>query len=484
MHRKSYSVVLIIGSVVLTAIAFFTLGSVYQMRVTPVVVETEYVSPEGDSALVKFMEAYYTIESRYYKDVDSNDLAIGAINGMIEVLDDPYSSYFDAEQAKKFNDSLSSEYEGIGATLNGSDGYITIISPFKDSPAEEAGLKPRDRIIGVDGENIVGQSIDEVISKIKGPADTDVTLTIERPGVSEPFDIMVTRGVIPLVSVTSELIQENDKKIGYIELSQFGEKTAEEFKTQLTELEDKDIDSLIIDVRGNPGGYLVAVVEILEEFIPKDNVMIKFEERDGSISSYKSEVDSEFKQYDVGVLIDGGSASASEILAAGLSESLGYKLFGETSFGKGTVQTQTVLEDGSTLKYTIEKWLTPEGTWVHGEGINPDYDIDYPEYYLATPINLDGEQKQDDVSDVVKNAQEILNYLGFTVREDGYFDENTKASLTIFQTQNELEVTGTLNEETASLLESMIINMVNDGEDDTILKFAIEYFKELEDGNQ
>lgn len=424
--------------------------------------------------MAKINQAYEMILNRYVEDVDKDKLIEGAIQGMIGTLEDPYSVYMDKETAKQFTQSLDSSFEGIGAEVSMIDGKVTIVAPFKDSPAEKAGLKPNDQIIKIDGESIEGLDLYDAVLKIRGKKGTKVKLDVMRPGVKEILEISVTRDTIPIETVYSSVKELDGKKVGYLQITSFAEKTAEDFKKHLSELEEKNIDGLVLDVRGNPGGLLDSVETILKQLITKDKPYVQIEDRNGEKQRFFSTLEEE-KEYPITVLIDKGSASASEILAGALKEAGGYEIVGETSFGKGTVQQAAPMGDGSNLKLTMFKWLTPDGNWIHKKGVEPTIEAKQPDYFYTSPIQLEKELEFDMNNEKIKSAQLMLKGLGFDPgREDGYFSKETETAVKEFQKANKLPETGKIDEKTASTLESKIIEKVRDEKNDLQLKTAMK----------
>jgi carboxyl-terminal processing protease len=428
----------------------------------------------SEEEFAKLQKTYEIISSRYVEDVDREKLLEGAIQGMVKTLKDPYSVYMDEETANQFTQSLDSSFEGIGAEVSMVDGKVTIVAPFKDSPAEKAGLKPNDQIVTIDGKSIEGLDLYKAVLKIRGEKGSVVTLGVKRSGMNNVMPIKVTRDEIPIETVYSDIEKANGKNIGVIEITSFSEDTGTDFKKQLTELEKKGIDGLVIDVRGNPGGYLEAVDSILRQLIPENKPFVQIEDRKGNKERYVSTL-KEKKDYPIVGLIDKGSASASEILAAALKEAGSYDLVGEKSFGKGTVQQSIDLGDGSNIKLTLFKWLTPDGNWIHKKGVKPTYEVKQPEYFYTNPISIEKPLEFDMNNEQVKNAQVMLNGLGFqTGREDGYFDEKTQAAVTAFQRANSLKATGKVDEKTAGKMESKVIDSIRDDKNDVQRKTAIE----------
>lgn len=424
----------------------------------------------------KIHKAYQLITESYIEDVDREVLVEGAIEGMLASLDDPYSVYMNEEKSNEFNKSLDSSFEGIGAEISENDGKIIIVSPFKNSPAEKAGLKPYDEIIAIDGEDVTNQDLYEVTSKVRGKKGTTVSLEIMREGLKNPITIKVKRDNIPIETVFSKIIEYQGKRIGYMEITSFSRETGEDFLNQLKTLEKKNIDGLIIDVRGNPGGLLQSVGKIASELVTNAKPMFQVERKDEGREQYFSKR-KEKKSYPIAVLTDHGSASASEILAAALKEVGGYPTIGETTFGKGTVQQQVDLGDGSHIKLTMYKWLTPDGHWIHKTGIKPDLHVAQPDIYHVHPLQTEEPLRKDMNNEQVKNAQFILKSLGYQPgREDGYFNETTELAVKRFQKEHHLSVTGTINEQTASIMEKSVAQEKEKMENDRQLQMALRYF--------
>jgi carboxyl-terminal processing protease len=423
--------------------------------------------------LEKVSQAYDLILNRYVEKVDRNKLAEGAIQGMLSVLKDPYSVYMDKNTAKQFTQTLESSFEGIGAEVGMEDGKIVIVSPFKNSPAEKAGLRPHDQILKVNGKSVAGLNLNDVTLKIRGKRGTTVQLEIARQNVKDPIDVTVKRDEIPLETVHSSLKKVNGEKIGYIDITQFSQDTASDFKKQLSSLEKSSLNGLIIDVRGNPGGLLTSVEDILKLFVTKDKPMVQIQKRNGDKEQFYSDLTKK-KNYPVTVLVDKGSASASEILAGALQEADGYKLVGEKTFGKGTVQQAVPMGDGSNIKLTLFKWLTPDGNWIHKKGIQPDVLVNQPAIFNTHPIQASKPLVQDMNNDQVKNAQEILKGLGFVPgRTDGYFNSDTAKAVKAFQHEHNLKETGKIDAQTAMLLEEAAVKEMKKEKNDLQLQTAL-----------
>lgn len=447
----------------------------------PLTGNTEQAAPQEkpkntEEQMEKIQQAYEIIFSRYVEESDSEKLIEGAIQGMVNTLEDPYSVYMDKDTAEQFTQSLESSFEGIGAEVGMQNGKVTIVSPFRGSPAEKAGLQPNDQILKVDEEDIEGLDLYQAVLKIRGEKGTVVTLEIQRPGVQEPFNVDVTRDTIPIETVYSETLDQDGKKVGYIQITSFSQDTGKDFQEQLAALEKQNIEGLVIDVRGNPGGLLDQVQIIAAELVTKEKPYVQIEQRNGEKQRFFSSI-TEKKPYDIVTLIDKGSASASEILAGALKEAGDYEVVGDASFGKGTVQQALELGDGSNLKLTLYKWLTPDGNWIHNDGVEPTIPVKQPDYFYANPINMeeDEELALDTNSEKVKNVQVMLKGLGFDPgREDGYFSKETEDAVKSFQTENDLSTSGKVDSQTAEQLQAKLLEAVRAKENDVQLKEAIK----------
>ncbi|WP_249871303.1 S41 family peptidase [Oceanobacillus saliphilus] len=423
--------------------------------------------------LHKIAQAYGLIKQNYLEEVEDSQLIEGAIEGMLSTLEDPHTSYMDLETVSQFNDQIESSFEGIGAEVSMVNGLVTIVAPIKDSPAEKAGLRPNDQVLTVDGESLEGLNLNEAVAKIRGEKGSEVVLQIQRSGVAEPFDITIVRDEIPVETVYSRTETVDGKMTGVLEVTNFSENTFTEFNEQLSALENEGIEGLVIDVRGNPGGLLNVAEEILSLFVPEDIPYIQIEDSNGEKVEYYSEL-AEEKDYPVSVVINEGSASASEILAVALKE-LGYDIVGETSYGKGTVQQAVPLGDGSSIKLTTFRWLSPSGEWINETGVEPTIEVRQPEYYYTYPIQAEEPYAYDQTSEAIANMQVMLSGLGYdTGRTDGYFSVETEKAVTTFQSDNDLAATGEVNEETAGLIETQLIEKIRNGDDDQQLDKALE----------
>lgn len=475
--KKSQLVLLVVAALLIGGAAAYIGISILQPDTAKMTPDRSLLTDTMDAQLPEDMEkvgqTYTLIKENYIEDVEDQELIEGAIQGMLATLEDPHSSYLDVEMMSEFNEQIESSFEGIGAEVSMVNGVVTIVSPIKDSPAEKAGLRPNDQVLKVDGESLEGLNLNEAVAKIRGEKGSEVVLEILRAGVTEPFEVSLIRDEIPVETVYSNMETIDGKKTGIIEVTNFSETTAEEFKEQLTELENNEMEGLIIDVRGNPGGLLNIVEEMLALFVPEDMPYLQIEDKDGQKTPYYSNLQ-EKKDYPISVVIDEGSASASEILAVALKE-MGYDIVGQPSFGKGTVQQAVPLGDGSSIKLTFYRWLSPNGESIDGDGVEPTIEVKQKDYYYTAPVQIDEPFAYDDAGEDIANIQEMLKGLEYDPgRTDGYFDEETRSAVESFQEDNELDVTGEVDEETAGVLEAKVIEKIRSGEDDLQMQTAME----------
>lgn len=331
-----------------------------------------------------FWEVWDLVHTRYYEQpVDDVLLTQGAIEGMLAALDDAHTRYLSPEDESVARERMSGEFQGIGAEVESSNGNITIVSPIDGSPAQAAGLRPGDILRQANGVDLTGMDVSEAAALVRGPAGTTVQLLIERN--EETFSIDIVRDVIKLPSVRSEMLDDN---IAYVRLSQFGDQSAQELEAQLTDLLAQNPVGLILDLRRNPGGGLDTAVAIADQFLPTGTILA---ERFGTGADklFTSTDEGVAEEIPLVVLIDEGSASASEVLAGAIQDRKRGVLIGVTSFGKGTVQTWHALSNGGGVRITIARWLTPNENWVHETGVEPDF------YVPLLPDTTDGDEFTD-----------------------------------------------------------------------------------------
>lgn len=419
---------------------------------------------------------YQMLESSYYEEIDREKLLDGAIRGMVSALGDPYTTYMNAEEAEQFTASVDSTFSGIGAEVTMLDGQVTVVSALKDSPAERAGIMAKDIIVSVNSESLSGLTLNEAVAKIRGPKGTQAKLGILREGHEGVLEIIVVRDDIDVETVFSRIVAPG---IGLIELRQFVQNSDQRFMEELEQLSKQGMKALIIDVRNNPGGYLYSVIDLLDNLLSEGQTIVQVENRGGETqvtAATGSGID-----LPIAVLINEGSASASEILASALQENGRAKLFGMQTFGKGTVQSTYTkgFKDGSNMKITIAKWLTPKGNFINGVGVKPDVEVPLPDYFNVTTLPKDQVFEQDQNLAAVASLQLMLNALGYkTDRTDGYYSAETTEAVKKFQADNGLPVTGKTDGYTAQKLEDAVITLIRDPENDTQLQAAVQYLRQ------
>ncbi|MBD9098185.1 S41 family peptidase [bacterium] len=332
----------------------------------------ETTNTNVSSELKEFVNTYNDIVNNYYDKVNKEELIDAGIKGMINYLDDPYATYFDGTSSTTFNQTLEGNYEGIGVEVTADNNKVKITKVFADTPAKKAGLKVGDYITKVNGTSTEGKTLSEVVSSIKNAKSKEVEITITRD--NQEHTIKVTRSNVDMPYTSSKVYEENGKKIGYLKIEMFSNNITKQVKKELESLKKKNIDKLVIDVRDNPGGYLTQVTEILSLFMNKKDVIYQLQTKNNKQKVYGTSSKATYN-YPVVVLINENSASASEILASAFKETYGAEVVGVNSYGKGTVQKAGDLNNGDTIKYTVQKWLTPKGNWINEKGVTPTKEV-------------------------------------------------------------------------------------------------------------
>lgn len=367
-------------------------------------VEISRVTPKSrqDIDFTLFWRVWDTLEASYYDSskIDPVKMVYGAISGMVSALGDPYTAFLPPEENKVVEEDLSGSFEGIGIQIGFKGKQLAVIAPLPGTPAEKAGLKAGDYIVGIVDEaagvdtGTVGITLTDAVKLIRGKRGTKVTLLILRDGSKEPQKVEVERASIDVPSVTLSYVGDN-QDIAHLSILKFGAETYDEWQKKVNELKQKpNVNKIVLDLRNNPGGYLQAAVDIAGDFVKIGSVAV-IEDTGKAKNEFKTDHLPLLENYKVVVLINPGSASASEILSGALRDLKGIKLIGETSFGKGTIQEPLQLEKGSSLHITTAKWLTPNETWVNEKGLTPD-----------TEIKDDPETEQDEQ---LQKAIELIN---------------------------------------------------------------------------
>ena len=357
---------------------------------------TDIKSPTGEAASeidqdavsMKIEKIKGVLEKYYMGDIDYDKAMEGIYSGMIESLGDPYTVYFSPEEYKEFSLTTNGNYAGVGSTVTtNSDGNVEFVKPFKNGPAYNAGILPGDIICEINGENALGEEIDSVVAKIRGEAGSSVNIKIYRPKDSEYIDLTVVRDNVEEPTIEYEMLEDD---IGYILCTEFDKVTEKQFLDAVDDLTVKGMKALIVDLRDNPGGMLTTVTAMLERILPKGKLLIYMEDKNGQREEYFSQ-SSKTVDVPIAVLINGNSASASEVFAGCLQDYGVATLIGTKSFGKGIVQSLIPLGDGSAIKVTTSKYFSPLGRNIHGVGFEPDIKVELDQE-LKTMIEIPKDQ--------------------------------------------------------------------------------------------
>ncbi|WP_373471125.1 S41 family peptidase [Carnobacterium alterfunditum] len=421
----------------------------------------------------KIQAVYDTLMTDYYQGVEEETLIEGAITGMTEAVGDPYTQYLDVEESSSLDESISASFEGIGAEVMKQGDNVMIVSPIAGSPAEKAGLQPNDIILKADDQELTGMTLNEAVSHIRGEKGSEVTLTIRRG--ESTFEVKVVRDTIPVETIIYQLDEENPT-IGYIAITSFSSPTYDDLVAAIKDLREQGAESFVFDVRQNPGGLLNAGLNISNLFLEDGDIILQTQEKDQEPVSIVADdaTMGDFKVTEPSVLlVNEGSASASEILAGAVNESGNIKLIGTQTFGKGTVQNVAAFDDSSELKITIAKWLTPSGKWINEKGITPTIEVALPEYTNLLIIDGSKSYQLGDVSEEVENLEKVLDALDYSTGAiDGYFDESTQDAVRQFQTDKNLTIDGKVTGETATQLIESLRKLID--ENDTQYEAAIK----------
>lgn len=384
-NKKWKGITIVVALLVVTNVATFLLSNLVSFALPNGKV---MVSRTTYNNIINF-EKLFTIKDKldkyYLKDYDMDKLIDGAAKGMVAAVGDPYTTYMNAEEFKDFYSQTEGNYVGVGIQVGVKDDKITVISVFENSPAQKGGIISGDVIEAVNGKAMTGADLQEAVSMMKGEEGGEVKVSLARENKGK-FDVDLIRAEIEMVTVKSEMI---DNQVGYIQVTMFDENTSKNFETALTTLEEKGMKSLILDLRGNPGGLLDQTVKMSSQFIEKGKNIVYTEDKYGNRKDYNSE-GGIAQGMPLTILTDGGSASASEIFTGAMKDYGLATIVGTTTFGKGLVQTTFYramdgFNDGSGLKVTISNYYTPNGNYIQGTGIDPDVKVEYPEE-LATAI--------------------------------------------------------------------------------------------------
>lgn len=353
-------------------------AAVENITLDQAILENKFSSKNKDVDFSLFWKVWELLKEKHIDKASLNaqKLVYGAISGMLEATGDPYTSFFNPEENASFTENIEGSFDGIGAELGIKDELLTVIAPLEGSPSEKAGMRAGDKIIKVGDKIVADMSIDDAVKEIRGKKGTEVRLTILREGEDETKEITIIRDTIEIKTVSIKF-KEND--VAYLKISRFGEKTSEEFDNTISEMLSRNSKGIILDLRNNPGGLLNSSIEVASRMIPKGKIVVSEEYSNGKKDNLHTLGGDKLSTLPIVVLINEGSASASEIVAGALKDNLGTVLIGEKSFGKGSVQEMTELPGGSSVKITVAKWLTPNGNNIMDKGIEPDIEIEFTE---------------------------------------------------------------------------------------------------------
>ncbi|MFJ6264959.1 S41 family peptidase [Lysinibacillus xylanilyticus] len=392
-------------------------------------------------------EAMNLIEEKSVYSTKKDALVEGALRGMADAIKDPYSTYYSKEEAEQHRQMLAEERVGIGIELSENNGKFIVVSPVRSSPADKAGMRSLDEIVQVDGVRVDGKTMSELMHLIQGEKGTKVTIVVYRPSEDKHIKMTMERAAISNKTVTSEVVNVENTPLGYVEISLFGEKTANEWVAETSKLLRQDIKGLVIDVRDNPGGYLHSVAALLSTVLEKGKVFAYMQNAEGAMEPLKTESKSFDEKYlqtmykiPIVVLQNSGSASASEVLSGALKSWGRASLVGVKSFGKGTVQESWSLKNGGELKLSTNKWLTPKREWIHGQGIEANLVVEPNELFAFQMHPLSGKFKEGDMSEEIAYTQNALKKLGYKIaRLDGYLDESTEEAVKLYREDQKLK---------------------------------------------
>ena len=427
---------------------------------------------QTDEQFAKVAQVYQGVQDQYYEKVDRHKLAQGAIKGMLDSLDDPYTTLLDDEQKTALNDKLSSQFFGIGAVVSFIDNQVTIVEePKEGTPANKAGLAKGDIIEKVDEKAVKDLSLDEVVSLIKGKVNTVVHLQVKRG--NQVFQKAITRKPVHLSTVKSQ-IDQNNPQIALIHIDTFGEQTAQDLQNEIMQLRKKRVKSFVLDLRQNGGGLLDEGEKVASMFLKDGQIIVQFAEKNQitQVDKANKKLDHGFKvTEDVVVLVNGQTASAAELVAAALKESAHIPVVGQKTFGKGTVQLVTSLDKQSEMKLSTQKWLTPKKNWVHKKGLVPDILIALPTAQQLNTFNNQLNNQEGLSESQKKDIRELFDFLGIHIDLKN-FDSSYQAALKEIQTNEKLKVTGQLDQETLEKVNALIFSKY--------LKEDLSYQKALE----
>jgi len=406
--------------------------------------------------LFRRVQSVYEIVQAWHKDgADLEKYTAGAIKGGLEALGDPYTNYFSEQEYADFLDGLNGSFSGIGAYLEQDGNYVVISSPIKGAPAARAGLQTGDRILEADGTPLVGSTTDKAVKLIRGKEGTAVTLKVERPSEKRTFTISITRAQVTIPEVETKML---DAEVGYLQLSTFGDNAARDFYRGIDDLRKQGAKALVLDLRQNGGGYLDAAVNIASAFVPQGEPVLWEVSKGKKVARRSSGMNINLPTV---VLVDHGSASASEVLAGAIQDTGAAPLVGVKTFGKGTVQQILNLDGGGGIKVTVAEYLTPKERHVHHVGLTPDYVVELPKTDPArtAPLELSRPMLPGLVGLDILQLQNHLEFLGYSPEKNGYYEFKTVQAAVKFAVDNGLdtEVSPLVTEQFAQVLNEKVV---------------------------
>ncbi len=429
------------------------------------------IDDNADSDYNLFFDIVDILSKDYLEELNRQKLLEGAIEGMLKTLDDPQTTFLTPEDMSDLFIFLEGSFGGIGIRIVDSAQGIAIVEVFPDTPAEKEGLQPGDLIRYVGHVDVKDYGVDRTADMIRGEKGSEVSVSIQRPGSEELIEFTVRREQITSQTVTGEWLEPG---VGYISISQFDGSTGAEFIEIFEEMEDEGMEGLILDLRDNPGGILYEALKVAEVLVPEGEI-VRIVDREGLVKEIYHSY-SYPRPYPMAVLINGGSASGSEIIAGALQDHEAAVLVGEPTFGKATVQHFETFASGNGLRYTVAKYVTPSGYNLHGQGLIPDYEIEVPPFYKYYNYFIPGKMEKGDFGQSVYLLQEILEAMNYEIKPTGYFDGLTKAVLEEFQEKHLLNAHGKFDDITWVYLRLELDKVIR--EEDYQLEKALQTIKD------
>ncbi len=435
-------------------------------------------------------EVYSLINEKSVYSVPEQKLIEGALRGMTNALEDPYSTYYTEKEAALHKQSLAGQRVGIGIEVTEKNGRFIVVSPVKSSPAEKAGIRPFDEIVQVDDQRVDGKTLGELLELIQGEAGDEVTLVLYRPSDDKHIKVTLQRMEMKNDTVDTQVFEVEDTKIGYVSISLFGEKTANEWIEATKQLLDQNVKGFVVDLRGNPGGYLHSVAAIVSSIGKEGEIFAYMQNGEGAmepLQTAKIEVEQEYldkmRKLPIIVLQNEGSASASEVMAGAVQSWDRATIIGVQSFGKGTVQETWDLQNGGELKLSTNKWLTPKRDWVHGVGVKADIEVEQHPLFLLEIVPLTGNFEEGDFSEEVAYVQKVLNGLGFAVkRTDGFYDKETADAVALYRERNDLMAGRIMNEEFFNSIAEQVVAYKEEQQHDSQLQMGLSVMVHILEG--